>query len=99
MQADGKAATLKRGRCVGCSAIPVAVQAGHFQKKFAGVPLVESPAGSGQPVQLGSRNGVYNLAYAVMKLNGPSATVAYYQDTDPANPLHVETIPPKGSAE
>jgi predicted phosphodiesterase len=83
---------LERGRCLGCSAIPVFVEADHFQPKFD-VPLVPDPAGGGgQPIRLGDDGTVYNRAYAIMKLNGPEASIAYYQDSDENQPLFTETI-------
>jgi 3',5'-cyclic AMP phosphodiesterase CpdA len=93
LQVNGEQATLERGRCVGCSAIPVPVAPNHFQKRFDDVPLLDSPARSGQPVRLGDNGTLYNHAYAIMQLNGPSATVSYYQHTDENQPLYVETIP------
>jgi hypothetical protein len=57
------------------------------------VPLVEYPEHSGGTVRLGDDGVLYNHAYAIMQLHGPSATISYYQSTDEGKPLYVETIP------
>jgi predicted phosphodiesterase len=82
---------LERGRCLGCSAIPVFVEADYFQPKFD-VPLLPSPGDPTQIIRLGDDGTVYNRAYAIMKLDGASASVAYYQDSDENQPLFVEAI-------
>ena len=92
LNADGKQATLQRGRCVGCSAIPIRVTTKHYQKCFDDVPLVEYPKGSGKTIQLGNDGAIYNLGYAVMQLQGASATISYYQHTDEQHPLYIETL-------
>ena len=81
---------LERGRCVGCSAIPVLVESNRAPK--FDTPLVSDPVNSGQPIQLGDNGTVYNHGYAIMSLQGAKASVAYYQDTDEDNPLYVESI-------
>src|SRR5262249_4094670 len=50
---------LKRGRCVGCSAVPVFEEDKFFDPKFPDVPLLQDPPGSGQTVRLGARDGAY----------------------------------------
>jgi hypothetical protein len=83
-------AGLQRGRCVGCSAIPVFVAPNHYTQKFP-VPLVPGPDDPGRPVMLGDNGTVYNRANAIMELNGPGATVSYYQHTDEQGPLFKES--------
>jgi hypothetical protein len=83
---------LKRGRCVGCSAVPVFEKDTFFDPKFPDVPLLQDPLASGKTVRLGARDGAYNLAYAVMELDGPAAVVSYYQ-SGADKPLFVEKIP------
>jgi hypothetical protein len=82
---------LRRGRCIGCAAIPVFVEANSSMPKYP-VPLLPDPNNSGQPITLGNNGMVYNHAYAIVELNGPTARVTYYQDVDEQNPLFVETL-------
>jgi hypothetical protein len=85
---------LRRGRCLGASAVPVAVAADHFTPKFGDVPLLEYPAGSGNTVRLGNNGAVYHYACALMKLDGGSAKVSYYQfDGTQSQLLCAEDIP------
>lgn len=78
---------LERGRCLGASAIPVVTEGAFFKPKYADVPLLQNPAGSGNAINLGTHNDIYNYAYAIMKLNGPAATVSYYQFDDDQSSL------------
>ncbi len=82
---------LRRGRCLGCAAVPVFVDRNYYTPQFD-VPLVQLPDGSGRPVMLGDNGTVYNHAYAILKLDGPKATVAYYQHTDEQNALYEESL-------
>jgi hypothetical protein len=82
---------LERGRCIGCSAIPVFVEPNHYTPQFP-VPLVPDPGNPGQPVRLGDNGTVYHHAYAIMELSGPTAKVSYYQDTDEQNPVYAEPL-------
>jgi hypothetical protein len=84
-------AGLQRGRCLGASAIPVFVADDYFDAKF-NVPLLTNASTGGQPVRLGNNGTVYNHAYAIMRLDGPKATVEYYQDNDDAHALFEEVI-------
>jgi hypothetical protein len=83
---------LSCGRCLGCSAIPVFVEHDHYDAKFD-VPLVPDPADPGNPIRLGDDGTVYNHAYAILRLDGTTATVAYYQDSDETQPMYQETLP------
>jgi len=80
---------LQRGRCVGCSAIPVFTAEDKYEPQFD-VPLLQDA--SGNPIRLGDDGTVYRHAYAIMTLDGPSAQVAYYQDNDAVNPLFTEAL-------
>jgi predicted phosphodiesterase len=71
---------LARGRCVGASAVPVFTD----QQKYApGTGLRtynNSPLPTWNPSAILGSNGTdYNNAFAIMTLNGASATVNYYQ--------------------
>jgi 3',5'-cyclic AMP phosphodiesterase CpdA len=82
---------LKRGRCVGCSAIPVFVQDDYYQPKYD-VPLLPDPDHGAQTIRLGDNGTIYNHAYAILTLDGPGARVAYYDDSNEQQPLYVESI-------
>jgi Calcineurin-like phosphoesterase len=78
---------LKRGRCVGASAVPVF----HDQQSYASAPGLKTPDGT---MPTWNRNGVlgfsknmYNNCFAMMTLNGASATVDYYE-VPPLEPAH-----------
>jgi len=81
---------LDRGRCLGHGAFPVGQDEVVKQPKFPGVPLIIDQ--NNAPLQLGISEGLCNHGYAVMRLDGVSATVAYYQDSDEQNPMYQETI-------
>jgi hypothetical protein len=81
---------LERGRCLGCSAIPEFVTKDYFTPKFD-VPLLPDPR-SAKPIRLSDDGTIYNHAYAIMQLDGPRATVSYFQDSDEQHPLFVETV-------
>ena len=89
-------AGLRRGRCIGCSAVPVFVAQEPY-KVCAGhdIPLLPAnPAVPGVPVLLGTTGGVYNHGYVILKLDdaGGTATVSYYQDTDAGDLLFQEVL-------
>jgi hypothetical protein len=89
-------AGLKRGRCIGCSAVPVFVTQQPYKSCVGGkIPLLPAnPAVPGVPVMLGTTGGVYNHGYVILKLDdaGRTATVSYYQDTDAGDLLFQETL-------
>lgn len=71
---------LKRGRCVGASAVPVFTD----QQSYTNASGLETYGGAGLPVwntkgQLGNNGTSYNNCFAVMTLNGSSANVDHYQ--------------------
>jgi Calcineurin-like phosphoesterase len=71
---------LQRGRCVGASAVPVFTDQQSYTKAgglvtYGGLPL---PTWNSQS-QLGNNGESYNNCFAMMTLNGASATVDYYQ--------------------
>lgn len=72
------------GRCIGCGAFPVAIEEIPSKPKFPDVPL--------EGVRLGKGIGLYNHGYALVELDGPTATVSYYQDSDEETPLFRENI-------
>jgi predicted phosphodiesterase len=75
---------LKRGRCVGCSAFPVGVDEPAV-RRHPEVPV--------KAIVLGTTEAFYQHGYATIQLNGDSATVSYYQDSAPNQPLFVDNIP------
>ncbi len=82
---------LEKGRCLGHGAFPVGASGGPVKAQFPDVPVITQDS-SGNPIALGSSQGLYNHGYAMMAIEGPSATVAYYQDSDPDHPLFEEQI-------
>jgi hypothetical protein len=82
---------LQRGRCLGCSAIPVFVEDDFYKAKFD-VPLLPDPNAAGQGIRLGEDGTVINRAYAILRLDGAQGSVEYYQDSDENQPLFVESI-------
>ncbi len=81
---------IARGRCVGCSAIPVFAAENPYKVNHTDVPLLNGAQGG--PIRPAVVSGVYNRGYAIMKLDGPKATISYYQDSDETNALYVETF-------
>jgi 3',5'-cyclic AMP phosphodiesterase CpdA len=79
-------AGLRRGRCIGCSAVPVfATQEPYKVCAGSKIPLLPAnPALPGVPVMLGTTGGVYNHGYVILKLDDAhrTATLSYYQDTN-----------------
>jgi len=76
---------LNRGRCIGGSAFPV----GKYE-----MPQVPSnpEVPYNKQVVLGKAGTFYQHCYAVMRLNGPSAIVDYYEDSDGGRRLFSESI-------
>ncbi|MCC6858986.1 MAG: metallophosphoesterase [Bryobacterales bacterium] len=74
---------LKRGRCVGHGAFPVGVDEMPSQPANPAVPV--NPA-----FRLGKGTDCYHHGYAVMELDGPSAKVSYYQDSETDELIGVE---------
>lgn len=71
---------LKRGRCVGASAVPVFTD----QQKYASAAGLQTFQGLPLPTwnskaQLGTNGTDYNHAFAIMTLTGSSVDVDYYQ--------------------
>lgn len=89
-------AGLNRGRCVGCSAIPVF----RTQQSYQAATGLQSYGGKlptwQQNVQLGNNGTDYNHAFAILTLHGPTADIEYYEvpvGSRNANPLASEQIP------
>lgn len=79
---------LERGRCVGCSAIPVPKELNPYSISDK---LIDPPRFN--EVRLGLNDSdIYNFGYAMIELNGPSARVDYYDASREHNPLYSETI-------
>jgi hypothetical protein len=71
---------LERGRCVGASAVPVFTD----QQSYSQATGLQTYGSADLPTwktncQLGNDGGAYNNCFAIMTLNGTSATVDYYQ--------------------
>jgi len=71
---------LKRGRCVGASAVPVF----QDQQSYTTASGLRTVDGLPMPtwdenVQLGTTDDMYNNCFAIMRLNGAAATVDYYE--------------------
>jgi predicted phosphodiesterase len=63
------------GRCIGHGAYPVGITEIPDNPKYPNVPL--------ENVRLTKGDSFYSHGYVIVKLNGASATVSYYQDSDP----------------
>ncbi len=83
---------LERGRCIGHAAFPVGIDEIASQPRFPNVPVKRTDE-NGKSLMLGATGGLYNHGYVVMDLDGPSAKVYYFQDSDENMPLFQETIP------
>jgi len=71
---------LKRGRCVGASAVPVF----QDQQQYATAPDLKTLDGAAMPTWdpdgvLSASQNMYNNCFAMMTLNGASAAVEYYE--------------------
>jgi hypothetical protein len=71
---------LKRGRCLGASAVPVFSD----QQQYATASGLQTLNGAPMPTwdsngELGTSANMYNNCFAMMTLNGASATVDYYE--------------------
>ncbi|HLK63344.1 MAG TPA: metallophosphoesterase [Bryobacteraceae bacterium] len=72
-------------RCIGHGAYPVGITEISGKPKFPEVPL--------EPVTLAKGASFYSHGYVVMDLDGPSAMVSYYQDSDPEDhPMFTEKL-------
>jgi hypothetical protein len=66
---------LQKGRCLGHAAIPVPDDGQGYTIKYLLVPVTQQ--GGGQ-IGVSSEEGMYRNGFAIMTLNGPSATVEYF---------------------
>jgi Calcineurin-like phosphoesterase len=71
---------LKRGRCIGASAVPIF----QDQQSYATASGLKTLDGLSMPTWdpnavLGGVDNMYNNCFAMMSLSGPSATVEYYE--------------------
>ncbi len=80
---------LRRGRCLGHSAIPVFAEDEPYQV----VPEIDNPPGTLVDAKLTMTEGVYAHGFAMLTLGKPNATAEYFEDRGgaPAK-MHSETI-------
>jgi 3',5'-cyclic AMP phosphodiesterase CpdA len=83
---------VKRGRCLGCSAVPVFTQDDYFEPKCEDIPLLKDPTKGGKPITLGDNGVTYNLAYAMVSLNKQQGRIEYFQSSEESGPLFSESI-------
>ncbi len=76
---------VSRGRCIGAGAIPNLVSDDWFHSLSPGMLKKNVP-------MLGNDSVSYNNLYVVMKLNGPDATVSYYEVPGTEGPIYSESI-------
>ena len=81
----GSHMNLSRGRCIGGSAFPVGKYEMPEAVKNPDVPYSKE-------VLLSKGSTFYQHCYAIMKLNGPEATVNYYEDSEGGKLLFRETL-------
>ena len=89
---------LKRGRCVGASAVPVF----QDQQSYAAATGLKTFDGGDMPTWdpngvLGTTDNMYNNCFAMMTLSGASATVDYYEVPllQPARKFNVTDVEPE----
>lgn len=71
---------LKRGRCVGASAVPLFLDQQSYKTCPAQLQTVDGTMPTWDPKGvLGTTNNMYNNCFAIMTLTGSSATVEYYK--------------------
>ncbi|MGA8088657.1 MAG: metallophosphoesterase [Terracidiphilus sp.] len=75
---------LRRARCIGCGAFPVGKEELPSVHVNADVPC--------KTVSLARRGDFYQHGYAMIQLDGPNASAAYFQDGDEQNPLYKEDL-------
>jgi|GEM_PF-172128 len=76
---------LKRGRCIGGSAFPV----GNFEMPTT---HINADVPFNNAVALSKGSAFYQHCYAMIKLDGPGATVSYYEDKGGGRLLFTEVI-------
>ena len=76
---------LRRGRCIGGSAYPV----GNFEMPAT---HVNPEVGFNKDVALSKGDIFYQHCYAILRLNGRSATATYYEDSNGGRVLFEETL-------
>lgn len=76
---------LKRGRCIGGSAFPVGKYEVGTTQKNPDVPF-------NKQVVLSKGSAFYQHCYSMMRLDGPAATIDYYEDSDGGRRLFTETF-------
>lgn len=81
-----------RARCLGHAAFPVSVDEQPSAPRFPEIPVQTRDSG-GRDITLGSTAGMMNHGYAIVDLDGPAASIQYYQNSNETEPLFEETIP------
>ncbi|MGH9972143.1 MAG: caspase family protein [Pyrinomonadaceae bacterium] len=76
---------LKRGRCIGGSAFPI----GNFEMPTT---HINPDVPFDQDVALSKGSAFYQHCYVMIKLDGPSAKVSYYEDRDGGKLVHTEDL-------
>ena len=76
---------LERGRCIGGSAFPV----GNFEMP---ITHVNPDVPFNEDVALTKGSAFYQHCYAMIKLDGPRAEVAYYEDRDGGRLLYTDVL-------
>jgi hypothetical protein len=77
-------------RCIGHGAFPIGVGEIPSKPPFPEVPMA--------PVVLGNDGTFFNHGYLIIDLDGSSATLSYFQDSDETNPVYVESLPAVAAA-
>ena len=81
----GEFQKLKRGRCIGGSAFPVG--------KYEMPAIAQNPeVPFNKDVVLSKGSAFYQHCYAMIGLDGPRATISYFEDEDGGRLLFEETI-------
>jgi hypothetical protein len=77
------------GRCLGHGAFPVGIDEPP-ETVLPGVPVMAT-------VHLDKGFAFYRHGYAILDINGPTASVSYYEDSSTATPLYKENIAADGT--
>lgn len=77
------------GRCIGHGAFPVGIDEPP-ETVLPGVPVVAS-------VHLDKGVSFYRHGYAILDIDGPTASISYYEDSSTTTPLYTENIAASGT--
>ena len=81
---------LARSCCLGHGAFPVSLDELATNPKFPDVPVIKGD--DGKFFEVGTTGGLYNHGYAIIKLDGASGQVSYYQDADEDTPTYSQSL-------